>query len=239
MLLSTPAHAAITVNSLTSGTSSADATTYATSAFTATNNCLVLAGVHSRRASGSGSVVNATIPDAGGLTWEEVAVVEDGVNRQIIILRSMASSASSSAQTLTFTGETQSQCSWSIAEFCGVDTSGTNGSGAIVQAPTGTTGTGTSSLITLSALTSASNLAYGLTAHAATSATAPGTDFTEIHEQPQAETGSNTQTEYKLNETSVTTSWSGSVSWMALAAEIKAEGGSLASNLDNMFGVFE
>ena len=209
----------LAVTGLTSGTDAANLSTYTTASVTPSSNALVLLAVHTRRsAAGTPATPTAT---GNGLTWVAVANMTNGTNRKITILRALGASPSAGAITIDFAGDTQTQCSWSVIEITGVDTSGTNGSGAVVQAPAGTTGTGTSSSITLAAFGSANNMAYGFMCVQTTGAITAGTGFTEVHEVSQAEVASNIQTEYKLNETAVTTSWTSSFTWSALAIEVK------------------
>lgn len=86
--------------------------------------------------------------------------------------------ASPSSGTVTFTNGT-SVCCWSIFQIAGVPTTGTNGSGAIIQSATNS-GTGvTNEIVTLSALANASNITIG-SFGSLTTLTA-GASFTQIH----------------------------------------------------------
>ncbi len=107
--------------------------------------------------------------------------------------------------------------------MCGVDTSGTDGSGAIVQNPTATTGSGTTASITLATFGSSNNYAVSVMSIDSNKNITPGTDFTEIHEVLQSENASAIQTQYKANETAVSATWTGTQAWAMIGIEVKAD----------------
>ena len=104
----------------------------------------------------------------------------------------MGASPSSGAITITF-GANQSNCGWSLNEFDGIDTGGTNGSGAIVQAVPNTVASGTSLTITLSAFGNANNGAMSAFCIADNLAVTPDSGWTEMHEV-QTSDGADSQT---------------------------------------------
>lgn len=126
---------AIGYATLGSGVSSSNVSSYQTSAaYQPTSNALVLAlVVHSDAAS------EATVPtfSGNGLTWVQVGTsmpfntVATNLNR-VTLFRAMGSSPTSTTGTASF-GDNCTGCAIFVCEFTGVDTSGTNGSGAIVQ----------------------------------------------------------------------------------------------------------
>lgn len=79
-----------------------------------------------------------TVSTTTGLTWVQVAnVVLTGNYNQTYVYRAMKPSGlSSGTVNFTFTGFID-VFQWSIDEFDGVDTSGTDGSGSVVQSATG------------------------------------------------------------------------------------------------------
>ena len=205
------AHAA-----LTGSTSATDGTSFTTASITPTANALVIATVHGRRA--SGDMPSPTL-SGNGLTWVEVGNDDSAGNRQTAIFRALGASPSAGAVTINYGAVTATECSWSISEFTGIDTSGTNGSGAVVQFVTAT-GSSTESSVTLAALASTSNVAYGVADWNASTNAVEGSGFTAIHNVNQTEVGRNLFTEYKLNETVVTSSRAGTTTWKTMAIEI-------------------
>ena len=122
---------------LTSFQDSTDATSYATASITPTANYLVLASVTSSK---SGTPDTPTL-SGNSLTWvqyNQIAYDTSGTQRTTTFFRAMGASPSAGALTADFGGATQTACVIVVDQFSGVDTSGTNGSGAIVQSVTGT-----------------------------------------------------------------------------------------------------
>lgn len=219
-LYTTEAYASLVLTSLTSGSSTTNATSYATASITPTANSLVIAVVYGRRNPG----LAPSGLSGNGLTWVQVADTTSTALtfRHLTVFRAMGSSPSSGAVTISYAG-TMDNASWSIFEISGTDTSGTNGSGAIVQSGTNADpATGTSGTITLSAFGSTSNMAIGSFAHNANEVTTPGSGFTEIDDIQIAENTSGNETEYKLNDNTVDASWATSIDFLAIAIEVKA-----------------
>ncbi|MFI9203202.1 hypothetical protein [Streptomyces sp. NPDC053048] len=137
----------MTRNNLTSNSNNTPSTTYTTASFVPTQGRLVLAFVMSGGPAG-GYVPPATptAADTSGLTWNPIGSGRSGGGSRVQLtgFRAMSSSAVG-PRTLTFTFPThQGFCAWSVFEYDGVDTSGTNGSGAVAgpsshSYPTGTT----------------------------------------------------------------------------------------------------
>jgi hypothetical protein len=102
-----------------------------------------------------------------GLTWVQVDKIvykTTGTSRRtLFVYRSMGASPSSGAITVTF-GETESGVIWGVDQFTGADTSGTNGSGAIVQSLTDSDESTTADAmeIALSAFGNPANRAWGV-----------------------------------------------------------------------------
>lgn len=125
---------AITAALLTSSTDATDLSTYVTASITPTANRLVLAAVMSE------GTAAEEIPavTGNGLTWVEVLSIADaGPTNRLTVFRALGASPTAGAVTFAF-GATQTRCAWSIVEFASVDTSGTNGSGAVVQSKSAT-----------------------------------------------------------------------------------------------------
>ena len=146
--------------------STTDATSYSTSgSYDPTDNSLVLACVVNSKAS------SPDIPtfSGNGLTWVQVSTRVFGgssTHRQTVF-RAMGASPTSTAGTADFAGATQTGCIIKVIEYANAETSGSNGSGAIVQASTNAA-TSTNPTLTLSALnTGKANAVIGFAAHLA------------------------------------------------------------------------
>ena len=228
---------ALAFTGLEGSTSSTDSSIYTTGTVQPGSGGLVLAAILSRRGSGDPGQAALT---GNGITWVEEDTALVSANRRLTLLRGMIDAPTSGTISINFSGTTQTHCSWAIGYFSGADTGGTNGSGAIVQNPTATTGTGEATALTLAAFGSANNMAYGCMGLDASKDIIPGTDFTEAYNVQQAENTSTLEVEYKLNETAVATSWTGSQAWAQIGIEVKAATAA-ASGFDlkpTMFEVF-
>ena len=227
LLLASQAHATISATNLTSGTSATDATSYATASITPTANRLVLLAVTSHIAGG----VSPVEPTAtgNGLTWVSISTnVTWNCNlRRMTLFRAMGDAPTTGAITISFGSETQLFSTWSVVEFSNVDTSGTNGSGAIVQVVNHTWGTGfaTARTETISAFSVNGNAAYGYKQHGTNEVTTPGVGFTELNDDNLNDGGllSGNQTQWKLSDNSIDWTWATSARSMAILAEIKVE----------------
>lgn len=159
--------------------SSTDASSYNTASGSPGANKLQLLAVGSINL-GSVNVNQPTVTGCG-LTWVAIASSNydtGGSNRgRVTLFRAMGASPSSGALTIDFGGQDQTNCEWSWIELDGVDTSGTDGSGAIVQSATNNA-TATSLSVTLSAFADATNnVAYGCFHHQANEANTAGSGF--------------------------------------------------------------
>lgn len=119
---------AVTTNHLTTGSSTTNASSYTTASITPTANRLVMLAC----LVSVGAQPTPTITVSGnGLTWVQVDTTATAAARTVVAFRAMG--AAPSAGVVTINGTSLTACLWSIVEFDGVDTSGTNGSGAIAQ----------------------------------------------------------------------------------------------------------
>ncbi|GLI38602.1 hypothetical protein KI811_09870 [Geobacter hydrogenophilus] len=126
------ADAAIAATQLTSASSNTGATSYTTASISPTGNNLVLAWVANYRSFGSASTPTMS---GNGLAWTQVATlnVNGATTHRLTLFRAMGASPTTGSATISFGATSQTNVSWSIIQFSGVDTSGTNGSGAVVQ----------------------------------------------------------------------------------------------------------
>lgn len=219
---------AITAGLLAGAYNGADAAFYDTASFAPGASRLVLFGVGATRG-GSLLPPQPTI-DQG--TW----VLVDGVDYDATgatqaacwVFRSMSGSPASAVRRIDFGGTTITSCVWSVVEFDGVDTSGSDGAGAVVQAAdTGAGDSGTSNSITLASFGSAENAGYGLFLHQANENSTPGAGgtFNELHDLVGTTPVHNLLSEWLVNQNVVDASWTSSVVNGGVAAEIKAAAG--------------
>ena len=221
---------AITRAALTNGTSDADTTSYNTASISPGGDKLLLCAV-AQSAYDSGNNDQPTL-SGNGLTWVAIgSIVGAGgwsTYSRITLFRAMGASPSSGAVTISFTNQ-QDSVLWDIQEFDGVDTSGTNGSGAIVQNATNS-GTAASLTVTLSAFGDSANATYGCferVRDGTVQGQSPGTGFTEL-----TDISLNFYTTYNMmlhvewrNDNDTTVDSSTSSAWESttgIAVEIKA-----------------
>ena len=208
----------ITAKLLTSG-SGGGASSDVTASFTPSPNALVLAFVYTL-------ADTAQVPtmSGNGLTWDRIfgpfAYTESGT---VSVFRAMGAAPSSGAATISYS-VTSSSGRWVIIEFANVDTSGTNGSGAIVQTATNVNYGGSSVTATLAAFSSANNVTVG-GAFKDTAATAvAGSGFSLLGSAIANARG--VHAEWKsANDTSVDMSFTSTSNQYMWAAEIKGKPG--------------
>ena len=205
--------AAITAVNLTSGSSGAPGSSVGTASVTPSANKLVLATV------GWGfATTNTPTLSGNGITWVEVVKKRDN-NHKIAVFRGMVASPTAGAITIDFAAETQNYVKWSVDEFTNMDTTGTNGSGAIVQTATNfiDSGANTGITVTLATFTDVNNATFGGTSNSETAVVTPGTGFTELSEN---NADSRTlEVEFKdTNDTTVDWTWASANNIVSAAA---------------------
>jgi len=215
----------ITASALTSSSSTADGTSFATASVSPGANRLILAAV----ATAAGSTPNAPTASGNGLTWVEVATVNYVVgNRRLTVFRAMGSSPSAGAVTFSFAGQTQTSAAWIILQLTNTNTGGTNGSGAVVQSGTATVGAGTSTVTgpTLAALENVANLHVAFVSADINGTVTPDADFTEVADVAVSSGNVTLEAQYALAQTvnvstlsTTTSSGAGMISIEAKAAE--------------------
>lgn len=200
------------------GTSSAGLSTATTASITPTANRLVLAAIHSEP---SGTPATQPTLTGCGLTWVVVQSLEFTAGARLTVFRALGASPTSGTLTFDFAGQTQIYVAWSIAEFGNVDTSGSNGSGAVVQSGK-SSGTSTTPLVTLSAFGSTDNATYGAEGTFPKTPVSAGSGFTLIHNAGNDPgTTISCGTEWKnTNDTTVDFTTSGN-QWGCVGLEIK------------------
>ena len=229
------AEAAVTAANLTSGSSTTDASSYTTASITPSANKLILVAVTIRN--DTSDAASAPTISGNGLTWVQINTQSFGARQNLTLFRSMGASPSAGVITIDTGGDTMDMVSWTVAEFDGVDTSGTNGSGAIVQNAVNSTTGATSLTVTLAAFGSANNATYGTFTHSQfNEGIAQGTGFTELADSFAAGVYG-TESEWRNdNDTSVDASWVTSTRGAGIAVEIKASAGAAAPTVTSVTG---
>jgi hypothetical protein len=138
----------------------------------------------------------------------------------------MGPAPTSGALTISF-GTNQDGVAWEVAEFDGVDTSGTNGSGAIVQSVTaGSAAAGTSISVTLATLADPNNASVGLIGHDTASVITGGSGYTMLGQDSAIGTSCNTyhtSLESQVpGSTTVDGTFASSLERVAIGVEVKA-----------------
>lgn len=210
-----------------------NATSYTTaSSFTPTDGRLYLFVVVNARTGGAADL--PTISTTAGLTVVQIATEPfdtAGVKRVTAFRALVTSGATSGTVTVDFGGVTQQGCALAVSEWTGIDTSGSNGSGAIVSANTVQGESAAGSELTLNyaqawASGSAGWSGLGLNVNSALNPDASWTELSDTgYSSPVARTG----TGYALSEDSSvdfdSDSGSGTRIYAAIILEIKAEAG--------------
>lgn len=214
---------AISFTSLAGASSGSNATSYATASITPTANRLVIATVVS---SGANGLPDPTLT-GNGLTWVLIVGAESGDTTNDIhtsVYRAMGASPSAGVVTIDFGGVTMARCSWSIVETPDIDTSGTNGSGAIVQSKVAAATSGTAGTADFDNAfgDAANNAAYSAIGNRnAAEAITPEAGFTELHDL-SVETQM-LETMWRLGEDQTPApTWATSARWAQVVVEIKA-----------------
>jgi P pilus assembly chaperone PapD len=158
----------------------------------------------------------------GGLTWDLVAThVRNAEARRLSVFRGMSSTPVHGLLTVDFGGQEQQALGWGVVEYSGVDVSGVNGSGAIVQV-----GTGAAELLEtlgfagLAPFSSPNNATVG-GFFAGANHLSPGAGFVEMFEAGLLKR--TVMVEFKPSpDTSVDASWLEGAHWLAIALELES-----------------
>lgn len=199
------------------GESTTDASVYVTTnSFTPASNTLYLLSVSSGK---TGAVDVPTVTGAG-VTWVEIASVQNQ-NHRTTVFRAMGPGTNGQ---LTIThGAQQGNCAWRVVSFTGIDTSGTNGSGAVGQFNTAT-GTGSPATVTLGSLTAGSSTFGAQNQNSTSGVVTAGSGFTLIGSPDNTDPGTpSTQlaNEWSSTGTNPVTFSVGAVEWGIVGVEVK------------------
>lgn len=147
---------AIDATVLTTANDTTNRTAYTTASVTPSANKLILIAVAARE-SGAGTPPRPVSVIGNGITYDfvdETALIGD--RRRGFLFRGMGSSPTAGTIVIDF-DNTQTACLWSVVEFGGVDTSGSNGAGAVVQSDNENVTAANSITATLAAFGDATN----------------------------------------------------------------------------------
>jgi hypothetical protein len=234
---------AVSIANLTSGTDVDGGSTASTASITPTANNLVLLTVASR--TNITAAANEPTISGNGLTWVKIAGVvfdDTGASRKLVTLfRAMGAIPTAGAIAMDFGGQAQTDIGWNVDQCSGVDTTGANGAGAIVQSATNallTPNENTVITVTLAAFSSVNNATYGSLVRESASGVDPtvGSGFSQLG---LFATASNLEgaTEWKAtNDTSVDITFGSSVQLGGIAVEIKMGDPALYNHVRGVFG---
>jgi hypothetical protein len=164
----------------------------------------------------AGSAPNVPTLSGNSLTWVQIATDVNGNNRGTLFRA--RGTATSGTVTIDYGGQTITDCSWTFISVDGAATTGTNGSGAIIQSATTNFSAQTSGTVTLSAFANAANATFGGFAINNNVTITAGSGFTIVN-QPGI-SSSRAAIEWKTaNDTSVDATWTSSTG-AAVAVEI-------------------
>jgi len=171
----------IQVTHLTNGENQTSVTNINTASISPAGNCLIILAVSDF----TGSVV-ATVTGCG-LTWVHIADATDSTGFHIAsIYRAMGAAPTPGVVNISY-GVATNRIGWTIEQFSGVDTTGTNGSGAVVQsgttpsAPNATPNLRMNASISLNPFGSPNNVIYGFLFTTVLGQIFPRGGFTELY----------------------------------------------------------
>jgi hypothetical protein len=230
---------AITNAALTSGTDATNGTSYATASVAPTANRLVMVAVHSPATTAANAAAPSGVSGAGLTFVKLVERVNTTFGTAVSLWRAMDAAPSSGAITITFANQ-QERCAWSVFEFDGIDTGGSNGSAAVNSNTASATNAGASAsaTATLAAFASANNGAVMATgffdATGVVKTCTPDTGWTEIHDLGLTEAGNRAlsiETQWRAdNDTTAVGTWNANGGVLTVAAELVAAGAAAAAN---------
>lgn len=226
LLTATPVHAAFSVTELLAGngdTSCTVASAPSVGSFTPTANRLVLFWLITEDTTAMTATPTLS-GSAQNLTYVQVATVQEpgsGLLRGTLF-RAMGASPTAGSPVITL-GEDYQNCTWGAIEIDGVDTTGTNGSGAVVQSNTGTGTTTTTFTVNLSAYADATTASVGFFGISNNNNLSAESGFTEMLSESTC-CSSRMSAEWQNpnnGDTSVTMTQGSNQTWVGVALEIK------------------
>jgi hypothetical protein len=197
---------------------------HTTAAVSPAPNTLVTIAVLAHHADGAPPLPVIT---GGGMSqWTLVSTVTFDVLsapwKHIAVYRAMSASPGSGPITITYT-KSPSHVLWIVSQWDGVDLSGVNGEGAIVQTGSMAADEVNGLTLNLAPFSHSNNVAYGVFAvRRNLPAITPGEGFTEIADLGSSESPpSALQAQWKLNDNTIDATWT-NLRGAMLGFEIKA-----------------
>ena len=173
----------VSISALTEGNDSDGTSSATTASVSPGSNKLLLLSVSSFR--GDSTDPAAPTVTGNGLTWVQVATTlydsTSSSRRRVSLFRALGASPSAGVITIDFAGANQGVIQWLLSECSNVDTSGTNGSGAVVQSAATNSG-GSPAGTTLAAFGSANNATYFTAGWLGVVTSTAGTGFGNLEE---------------------------------------------------------
>ena len=154
-----------------------------------------------------------------GMTWVLIRSVDTN-NRRVSVFRAMkASGVTPGTLTISFSSSVDN-ASFHLSEWSSVDTTGTDGSGAIVQNGGDSGTTNTTGTANLAAFGSGSNAAYAVFGHNSAENATPESGYTELGDTFLGDTGM--ISEWKVGQDlTINATWASSTNWRSVSLEIK------------------
>ncbi len=215
----------ITPTLLASGSNAVNLKIYTTASIAPEPNALILVAVLGRR---SGTPLTPTVTGGGMATWTPVASVDYGTvttpQSRLVVFRALSATPGSGPVTITYSSSI-SNATWIVAQWSGVDPSGVNGAGAIVQSGSSPTDAASVLSTTLGAFADPSDAALGLVGASLNGpAVTPGAGFTEIAEPTSGES-TVLEAEWSANLNLIGASLTSAKNAAILGIELKASAG--------------
>ena len=214
----------ITHTLLTAGFNTVNQKVYSTSAFAPGTNALITVAVLEYTSLGTPPI--PTLSGGGMASWNVVATVTfDGTTtplRRLTIFRALSAQPGNGPLTIT-SSMTLANVQWIVSQWDGVDESGVNGAGAVVQTGSASGSAVNGLTVALAGLANPNNVAYGAFGVVKnTAVVTPGAGFTEITEVPSGESApGDLQAEWATNLATIVATWT-SLTAGALGVEIRA-----------------
>jgi uncharacterized protein YjiK len=205
-----------------------DANSYAFAPFVAANDRLYV--VFLSTSVGLGTAPAATSVAGAGLTFTEIGVPggfvysgSPGVRRMQAWRALVSSGAASGSVAVTLNGASTGLDAV-LLQFAGMDTSGTNGSGAIVQSGINKASGATSLTVGLSSFSSAANRPVAFFNHRVTEPTTPEAGYTELDDASHGTPSAGAQCQWHASAADATpsASWATAADVGGFAIEVKA-----------------
>jgi hypothetical protein len=219
--------ATITHSLLTAANDPANKNIYTTASIAPAPNTLVTIALLSHRVTG---VISPTVSGGGMASWTLVTSVDfDPLSlpgRRLSIYRALSPSPGSGPITFNFSNALRN-LEWIVSQWDGVETSGVNGAGAIVQSGSNRADAVSGLSVSLAPFGNPNNVAYGaFGVNSEVLTITPGTGFLEIAEQPANEfKGGDLQAERAVDRSTIDATWTTTLRGGALGIEIKAATG--------------